>query len=987
MEHLYQRLTGPVEDWRGADYAVPGYPAISEILEWAGETETGDLRYLRRPQLRALEAYWYLRLVEGTPHVFELYQRHFEKRTDLLKALGVPDAALKDERVDYDVQRLWQKLREADGFVKSHRLEALRETLTLDYPSYILALAMGAGKTVLIGAIIASEFAMAHEYPDGPFVENALVFAPGKTILGALRELSDVPYDRILPPRMHKPFAASVKLTFTRDGEQDIPVVRGSSFNIVVTNTEKIRIRSEAVRKSDLGQVRLAGAGLDEARREVANLRLQAIASLPHLAVFSDEAHHTYGQPIDKTLKKVRMTVDYLAENTNVVCVVNTTGTPYFKRQPLKDVVVWYSLSQGIAEGILKDVSGNIRSYEFDDDTESYVRHVVDDFFAEYGDVTLPNGAPAKLAMYFPQTDDLKRLRPAIDEALMARGLSPTVALVNTSDRTITSPADIDAFERLNDPASPHRLMLLVNKGTEGWNCPSLFGCALARRLKTSNNFVLQAASRCLRQVPGNLRKARIYLSQDNYATLDRQLAETYGETIQDLDRRKRERETVRLVLRKKDTPPLVVRKTQYSVVRREGGDGQIRLTKPKGAARAPTERRYVFGEGLVGRRVLAQLEDTLEISTLPEALGVYEVATELAARYRLDQWTLLDELRRLYGTGEVPAGHIEALAGDLETQLATYEAREDEVDVALAIVRPEGFHVESENGQPVYTAEIVYPKDKEALLVRMTDWATATAHGFGFHYDPYDFDSLPERDFLRQALAAANVHPDEVEDVYFTGGITDPAKTDFWVEYQDANGRWRPYTPDFVIRKRPEDGGPPGSGKVLIVEVKAEKDRDDPITGANGAKAMAVRRWERLNPDRVKYEMIFTRTSDITSDQMRGVREFIGAPATGVRRLRIPVDRPALQELCLRWKVAELSFFGSVLTDEFGADSDVDVLVSFRNDADWSLMDLVRMEEELTRLIGREVDVVERSSIEASHNWIRRKDILESAEPYVVTG
>jgi hypothetical protein len=47
-------------------------------------------------------------------------------------------------------------------------------------------------------------------------------------------------------------------------------------------------------------------------------------------------------------LKKVRKTVDYLHQNSpNLVCVVNTTGTPYFKRQPLRDVVVWYGLSLG----------------------------------------------------------------------------------------------------------------------------------------------------------------------------------------------------------------------------------------------------------------------------------------------------------------------------------------------------------------------------------------------------------------------------------------------------------------------------------------------------------------------------------------------------------------------------------------------------------------------------------------------------------------
>ncbi len=61
-------------------------------------------------------------------------------------------------------------------FVKKYKAEATRESLLLDYPSYILALAMGAGKTVLIGTIIATEFAMALEYPDEPFIKNALVF-------------------------------------------------------------------------------------------------------------------------------------------------------------------------------------------------------------------------------------------------------------------------------------------------------------------------------------------------------------------------------------------------------------------------------------------------------------------------------------------------------------------------------------------------------------------------------------------------------------------------------------------------------------------------------------------------------------------------------------------------------------------------------------------------------------------------------------------
>jgi type III restriction enzyme len=437
MPHLYEEVLTRVAAWKADNYSFSQFPAIAEILEWAQNTDTGQLRFLRRPQLQALEVYWYLRLVEHTPHVFDLYKRIYpdEDIASLLDALGIPDAAFKS--VNYKPDTLWSRIQSDDGFVRDFKLEALRETLALAYPSYILALAMGAGKTILIGAVIATEFAMAQEYPDGPFVQNALVFAPGKTIIESLRELAEVPYEKILPPRLYKSFAASIKLTFTRDGEKDVPVIRGSLFNVVVTNTEKIRIQKETIRKSDIAGL-FAPDREEQARAEVANLRLQAIASLPHLAVFSDEAHHTYGQSLDAELKKVRKTVDYLAANTNVICVVNTTGTPYFQRQPLRDVVIWYGLSQGIKDGILKDLAGNIQAYDFSGDATTYVAHVIEDFFKTYGEVRLPNGATAKLAMYFPQTSDLKELKPVIDQTLVHARQSPSICLVNTSDDSLT---------------------------------------------------------------------------------------------------------------------------------------------------------------------------------------------------------------------------------------------------------------------------------------------------------------------------------------------------------------------------------------------------------------------------------------------------------------------------------------------------------------------------------------------------------------------
>ena len=83
----------------------------------------------------------------------------------------------------------------------------------------------------------------------------------------------------------------------------------------------------------------------------------------------------------------------------------------------------------------------------------------------------------------------------------------------------------------------------------------------------------------------------------------------------------------------------------------------------------------------------------------------------------------------------------------------------------------------------------------------------------------------------------------------------------------------------------------------------------------------------------------------------------------------------------CKRWRIAELALFGSVLRDDFGPESDIDVLVRYRPTATHTLLDLERMEDELTRILGRSVDLVDYAAVEASRNYIRRRAILESAE------
>jgi hypothetical protein len=85
------------------------------------------------------------------------------------------------------------------------------------------------------------------------------------------------------------------------------------------------------------------------------------------------------------------------------------------------------------------------------------------------------------------------------------------------------------------------------------------------------------------------------------------------------------------------------------------------------------------------------------------------------------------------------------------------------------------------------------------------------------------------------------------------------------------------------------------------------------------------------------------------------------------------------LGEWCRRWRVRELALFGSVLRGDFRPDSDIDVLVTFEPNDPWSVWDIGDMRDELSRLFGRPVDLVERAAVEQSPNPIRRRHILEN--------
>jgi uncharacterized protein len=89
----------------------------------------------------------------------------------------------------------------------------------------------------------------------------------------------------------------------------------------------------------------------------------------------------------------------------------------------------------------------------------------------------------------------------------------------------------------------------------------------------------------------------------------------------------------------------------------------------------------------------------------------------------------------------------------------------------------------------------------------------------------------------------------------------------------------------------------------------------------------------------------------------------------------RITIPMPAIEAFCRRWSVAEFALFGSVLREDFGPESDVDVLVTFAPGAPVSLWDWAAMTDELIAIFGRPVDLVEKPAI---RNPLRRRRILD---------
>ena len=112
------------------------------------------------------------------------------------------------------------------------------------------------------------------------------------------------------------------------------------------------------------------------------------------------------------------------------------------------------------------------------------------------------------------------------------------------------------------------------------------------------------------------------------------------------------------------------------------------------------------------------------------------------------------------------------------------------------------------------------------------------------------------------------------------------------------------------------------------------------------------------------------------------------------ITAIELPMENIAA--FCHKWQVTEFALFGSVLRDDFRPDSDIDVMVEFHSEAHPTFSTLDQMEAELKTIFGgaslgqgphRDVDLITRQGIATSRNYLRRHEILSSAQVIYATG
>lgn len=805
-----------------------------KFLAYNDKKENPDA-FLRAPQFEALEMYVFIKEFMGNPQVYEMFDDWRNRRNKF------SDASY------YAVDK--------GGQIRLYAEESKEVTDTLfkqmknykeDYPNYIYALTMGLGKTILMATCIFYEFLLANKYPrDKRFCHNALVFAPDKTVLQSLREIITFDKNKVVPPEYARVLDANIKFHFLEETGTTLHTIDDSDFNIIISNTQKIIVKKK--RKDpkpadvlfDNGSLLSSLYGdmtddSDEAWDDASlmdNQRFKKLCRLPQLGVYVDEAHHLFGADLEKQIRakkndktSLRATINMLAERTSIVACYNYTGTPYVNKQLLPEVVYAYGLKESIWHGYLKDADPiafeNVKSTEF-------LKIAVTTFWERYGG-KLYEGLNPKLAIYASGVEEAaNEVRPALEKILADLGIPTSSILLNVGDTKYTKNDDIKNFNDLDVKGSQgneKQFIILVDKGKEGWNCRSLFGVAMFRNPK-SKIFVLQATMRCLRNITDDRLTATVFLSKENYDTLDDELHKNFNMEIKDM---KSNTEKPKSVHKVRVLPPprtIVLKKIwhEYSLEEKS-------YTEPVDFKLGDID--YSKYES-----IMYEKDSIARDSSLKEKNVDY-----IKEQMKFSEFSLVGEVARYLNISCVLINKI--IKESVDGVDSILEAVNKYNEILDDVIIPGIFHTLFEVKTELRTEdkELVLlrePKDagyyefsaKDELVVNNQYKAfTPEQIAKSFHADTYCFDSAPEKECFMQYITN-----NKVKEVYFTGMFT-ANQGDLSVQYYDPeSGRVRHYYPDFLARL--------DDGSYQLIEVKGDNKIDDTIVKAKAeaAQEMAV--------------------------------------------------------------------------------------------------------------------------------------------------
>lgn len=778
---LLTKIQQKLRQWRDSGYEG----AKKETLNILSHIK--KIGYLHSPQVEALETYIYLKEILGNKPTLEVVRAVFDDERELIKTLGLSDKEVADLAWDKDKEKKITQL-------------VHDKYNGIDYANQVYALTMGSGKTILMGTMMLYDFVLSYYHPeDKRFGKNALIFAPDTTIIESLKEIKTFDYSKVLP-REYENVSLNIKFHYLENTQS--PVNPIGSYNVVVSNSQKIILKT---RHKDNMQTQLFRDERLLKNRAIENSRLYAIREMKDLLVFVDEAHHSFGTTLEGTLKKTKETINYIHKEgkTPLVGVVNLTGTPYIKNKMISDVVYHFGLKQGIEQGILKQVNffeyGNVK-------TEGFVEDVIEKFWEKYGEKRLEDRLP-KIAFYASNIEDLQQeLRPKLEAVLSRNGIPQDKILEYHTEKEENK----EDFLVIDTPQSNKQFILLVGKGTEGWNCRSLVSCALFRKPRSSI-FVLQSSTRCLRSIADNTTTASIFLSDENYKILDKELKNNFATSIEELKSEKpKVIEHTLTVEKKKKIKVKKVSKDLISITNQEPSKIKIDFND----AKSDKYLSYISESGIIlNPNQIAEFKKSAikkQLST-QSSLTFYEIVS-LINRHTLLPCLDVEELLLINFKDKNSAtkfvnDNLGFLPYIIQTVLNSAYKYKEKVTV----------HEEELELTKQYPFKISIQENKNDLVVYKPD---STAGRLGFHINPYNFDSTDEKSLF--AVVKETLEPDEaIVDIYFTGGVTNAVHNDFYFEYYSPEEkRMSKYFPDLVVETTKE--------RYLVIEIKAGSEKSD---------------------------------------------------------------------------------------------------------------------------------------------------------------